>query len=46
MEARKGGLIIRPLGDTITIIPPLSITLAEIEKIAAVVAASIRKITE
>lgn len=46
MEARKGGLIIRPLGDTITIIPPLSITGAEIEKIAAVVAASIIKVTE
>lgn len=46
MEARKGGLIIRPLGDTITIIPPLSITEAELEKIAEVVYSSIRKVTE
>lgn len=46
MEARRGGLIIRPLGDTITIIPPLSITGAELEKIAEVVYSSIRKVTE
>ncbi|MEK6759232.1 MAG: adenosylmethionine--8-amino-7-oxononanoate transaminase [Deltaproteobacteria bacterium] len=45
MEARKGGLIIRPLGDTITIIPPLSITEAEIEKIAAIIHSAIKKIT-
>ncbi len=45
MEARRGGLIIRPLGDTITIIPPLSITEAELKKIAVVVYSSIKKVT-
>ncbi|MEK7688854.1 MAG: adenosylmethionine--8-amino-7-oxononanoate transaminase, partial [Deltaproteobacteria bacterium] len=33
IEARRHGLIIRPLGDTIVIMPPLSITNEEIKKI-------------
>lgn len=37
MEARKYGLIIRPLGDTIVIMPPLSIKKEEIKKIVDIV---------
>ncbi|MBI5894376.1 MAG: adenosylmethionine--8-amino-7-oxononanoate transaminase [Deltaproteobacteria bacterium] len=37
MEARKHGLIIRPLGDTIVIMPPLSITTDEIRKMMDII---------
>lgn len=45
MEARKYGLIIRPLGDTIVIMPPLSITKEEIKKIVKIVYRSIQTAT-
>ncbi len=46
MEARKHGLIIRPIGDTMIIMPPLSITAKELKTIADVVFLCIRTITE
>lgn len=46
MEAGKRGLIIRPLGDTIVIMPPLSVREAELKRIGKIVYDSIRKITE
>lgn len=46
MEARARGLIIRPLGDVVVIMPPLSITEAEIKKMMKTVFDSVRKVTE
>ncbi len=46
MEARRHGLIIRPLGDVIVLMPPLAITKQEIEKICTITYQSIREITE
>jgi adenosylmethionine-8-amino-7-oxononanoate aminotransferase len=46
MEARKRGVIIRPLGDIIVIMPPLSITAGEMEKLLAVIYQSIETVTE
>ncbi|MBI2414076.1 MAG: adenosylmethionine--8-amino-7-oxononanoate transaminase [Deltaproteobacteria bacterium] len=46
MEARERGLIIRPLGDVVVIMPPLSITEAEIKKMMKTVFDSVRKVTE
>jgi adenosylmethionine-8-amino-7-oxononanoate aminotransferase len=46
MEARKRGVIIRPLGDVIVIMPPLSITEGELEELMAVVYQSIKTVTE
>ena len=45
LEARKRGVIIRPLGDVIVIMPPLSISEAELEKLVEVVYQSIRTVT-
>jgi adenosylmethionine-8-amino-7-oxononanoate aminotransferase len=45
MEARKRGVIIRPLGDVIVIMPPLSISPAELEELVEVVYQSIKTIT-
>jgi adenosylmethionine-8-amino-7-oxononanoate aminotransferase len=45
-EARKNGLIIRPLGDIIVLMPPLSIAGAELKKIADITFAAIKKVTE
>lgn len=44
IEARRHGLIIRPLGDTIVIMPPLSITNEEIKKIVKAVYRSIKTV--
>lgn len=46
MEARKHGLIIRPLGDVIVLMPPLSIKEAELKKMMRVVYECIREFTE
>lgn len=46
MEARKHGLIIRPLGDVIVLMPPLSIKEAELKKMLHVVYKCIREVTE
>jgi len=45
IEARGRGLIIRPLGDTLVIMPPLSIKEAELKKIVNIVRESIIKVT-
>jgi len=45
-EAKKGGVIIRPLSDVIVLMPPLSIKIDELKRLLAVVFDSIRNVTE
>ncbi len=45
-EARKHGLIIRPLGNVIVLMPPLSIKMEELKRLLDVVYVCIRKATE
>ncbi|HWR72421.1 MAG TPA: adenosylmethionine--8-amino-7-oxononanoate transaminase, partial [Nitrospirota bacterium] len=45
-EARQRGLIVRPLGNVIVLMPPLSIAMTDIVRMIEVVHASIRKVTE
>jgi len=45
MEARKRGVIIRPLGDVIVLMPPLSISHKEIDQLCDAVYESIRVVT-
>jgi adenosylmethionine---8-amino-7-oxononanoate aminotransferase len=42
LEARKRGVIVRPLGDVIVLMPPLSISKADLRRLVQVVAQSIR----
>ena len=44
LEARKRGVIIRPLGDVIVLMPPLSIQLNELEQLTQVVFESIETV--
>jgi adenosylmethionine-8-amino-7-oxononanoate aminotransferase len=46
LEARKHGVMIRPLGDVIVLMPPLSISFRELEILLDVVFESIKVITE
>jgi adenosylmethionine-8-amino-7-oxononanoate aminotransferase len=46
MEARKRGVIIRPLGDVIVLMPSLSISAGEIDRLCNAVYESIRVVTE
>jgi adenosylmethionine-8-amino-7-oxononanoate aminotransferase len=46
MEARKRGVIIRPLGDVVVLMPPLCISKEEINRLCDVVYESIKIITE
>ena len=46
MEARRHGVILRPLGNVIILMPPLSVTAQEIEHLCQATAASIRRATE
>jgi adenosylmethionine-8-amino-7-oxononanoate aminotransferase len=46
LECRKNGLIIRPLGDVIVLMPPLSISLQELKKMMKIVFNSIKLVTE
>jgi adenosylmethionine---8-amino-7-oxononanoate aminotransferase len=46
LEARRQGVIIRPLGDTIILMPPLSISKKELGKLLSAVYNSIKNITE
>ncbi len=41
LEARRRGAIIRPLGDTLVLMPPLAITSAELNSLVEITAASI-----
>ncbi len=45
-EARKHGLIIRPLGNVIVLMPPLSIKMEELKRLLEVVYISIKTVTE
>ncbi|MBU4419969.1 MAG: aminotransferase class III-fold pyridoxal phosphate-dependent enzyme, partial [Proteobacteria bacterium] len=45
-EARKQGLIIRPLGDVIVLMPPLSISIDELDRLCDITYESIRVVTE
>ena len=45
MEARKQGVIIRPLGNVIVLMPPLSMTCDELEQLVRVVRISITRVT-
>jgi adenosylmethionine-8-amino-7-oxononanoate aminotransferase len=45
LAARKHGALLRPLGDTVVIMPPLSITLEELDALAAATDAGIREAT-
>ncbi len=44
MEARGEGLVIRPLGDTIVLMPPLSITVDEIREMTSIVRTCIERV--
>ena len=45
-HARRHGVLLRPLGDVIVIMPPLAISLEELDRIAAAVEAGIRAAAE
>jgi adenosylmethionine-8-amino-7-oxononanoate aminotransferase len=45
-EAQKRGVLLRPLGDVVVLMPPLTTTLEEIELVVEVLAASIRVVGE
>lgn len=45
-EAKKGGVIIRPLSDVIVLMPPLSIQIKELKQLLEVTYDSIRNVTE
>ena len=42
LEARERGAIVRPLGDTVVLMPPLAISKADLRRLVEIVAASIR----
>ena len=44
-EARKLGLLIRPLGNVVVLMPPLSTTIAELRRMVGIVAKAIRAVT-
>jgi adenosylmethionine-8-amino-7-oxononanoate aminotransferase len=46
LEARRHGLIIRPLGDVVVLMPPLSVSLEELDTIVSITYKSIKKVTE
>jgi len=45
-EARKKGIIIRPLGDVIVLMPPLTMSEEELKNLLDVTRKSIRAVTE
>ncbi|MDD5433833.1 MAG: adenosylmethionine--8-amino-7-oxononanoate transaminase, partial [Nitrospira sp.] len=46
LEARKMGLLLRPIGNVIILMPPLSITNSEIKKMVSIAAQAIKIVTE
>ena len=46
LEARNDGLIIRPLGDNVVVMPPLGINKRELREMASVIRRAIEKVTE
>ena len=45
-EVRKSGIILRPLGNVIVIMPPLSMTIKELEKLLDLTYRAIEKMTK
>jgi len=45
MSAREGGVLIRPLGNVVIIMPPLAISLDNLEKMLEVIAGGIKSVT-
>jgi adenosylmethionine-8-amino-7-oxononanoate aminotransferase len=45
LEARKKGVILRPLGDVIVLMPPLAVSLEELDLLFAVTEEAIKKVT-
>jgi adenosylmethionine-8-amino-7-oxononanoate aminotransferase len=45
-ECRKNGLIIRPLGNVIVLMPPLSMSPQELGRMLDIVHAAIKRVTE
>jgi adenosylmethionine-8-amino-7-oxononanoate aminotransferase len=46
MAARKEGVMLRPLGDVVVLIPPLAVSLEELDLLFAATEKAIRKVTE
>jgi adenosylmethionine-8-amino-7-oxononanoate aminotransferase len=46
LEARARGAIVRPLGDTVVLMPPLSIAPAELRRLVEITAAAIAAAAE
>jgi adenosylmethionine-8-amino-7-oxononanoate aminotransferase len=46
LECRKRGLLIRPLGDVLVLMPPLSASLQELKEMVRIVYASLKLVTE
>ncbi len=46
LAARRRGAIIRPLGDVIVLMPPLAITVADLDRLVDITAAAIAEVTE
>lgn len=46
LEARRHGLLIRPLGDVMVIMPPLILSMEELDRMMDITYASIRSVTE
>jgi adenosylmethionine-8-amino-7-oxononanoate aminotransferase len=45
LEARRLGAVLRPLGNVVVLMPPLAMSEAELEALAAIALASIEKVT-
>ena len=45
LNARRRGAIIRPLGDVVVLMPPLSITEADLARLVAITASSVAEAT-
>jgi len=46
LEARKRGLIIRPLGDVVVLMPPLAISMVELDRLCNITYESIQAVTD
>jgi adenosylmethionine-8-amino-7-oxononanoate aminotransferase len=46
LEARKRGLIIRPLGDVVVLMPPLSISMEQLDRLCNITYESIQAVTD
>jgi adenosylmethionine-8-amino-7-oxononanoate aminotransferase len=46
LEARRHGLFLRPLGDVIVVMPPLTVTVRELTRMVSIARESIRTVTD